>query len=40
MQGEAMKWLCTVCDVEVESDTEPEECPVCGAGPEAFVPVE
>ena len=30
------KWRCTVCDEIIESETCPEVCPVCGAGPEAF----
>ena len=31
-----MKWICTICDYETESDEKPTECPVCGAGEEAF----
>jgi len=31
-----MVWVCTVCGYEVESDTRPDECPICGAGSEAF----
>jgi len=35
------KWRCTVCGWESEEDTPepPEECPVCGAGPEDFEPI-
>lgn len=35
-----MKWRCTVCNYIHEGDTPPEKCPVCGVGPEKFVPVE
>ena len=35
-----MVWVCTVCGYEEEGETRPEECPVCGAGPEAFEPKE
>jgi rubrerythrin len=31
-----MTWVCTVCGYEAEADEKPTECPVCGAGPEAF----
>ena len=31
-----MMWVCVVCDYEEESDEKPVECPVCGAGEEAF----
>lgn len=31
-----MVWVCTVCGYEMESDERPAECPICGAGPEAF----
>jgi rubrerythrin len=30
------KWVCTVCGWETEADEVPSECPVCGAGSEAF----
>ncbi len=30
------KWECTVCGYIHEGDEPPEECPVCGAGPEYF----
>ncbi len=26
-----MKYICTICDVEFESDDEQPVCPVCGA---------
>ena len=35
-----MKWRCTVCNYIYEGDNPPEECPICGVGPEKFVPVE
>ncbi len=31
-----MKWICKVCGYEHEGDTPPDECPVCGVGPEEF----
>jgi rubrerythrin len=31
-----MMWVCNVCGYEVESGEKPEECPICGAGAEAF----
>ena len=34
------KWRCTVCDHEHEGDEPPDECPVCGVGPEDFERVE
>lgn len=34
-----MKWVCKVCGYEHEGDTPPDECPICGAGPEDFEPV-
>lgn len=34
-----MKWVCKVCGYEHEGDTPPDECPLCGAGPEDFEPV-
>lgn len=30
------KWICTVCGYEIESETPPQECPLCGVGPEDF----
>lgn len=33
-----MKYICTVCGQVVDSETEPEECPVCGAT--SFKPVD
>ena len=35
-----MIWVCNICGYEVEADEAPEECPVCGAGKEAFEPKE
>jgi rubrerythrin len=31
-----MIWVCNICDYEEESDTPPAECPICGAGADAF----
>ena len=31
-----MMWVCNICGWETESETKPTECPVCGAGEEAF----
>lgn len=31
-----MKWICKVCGYEHEGATPPDECPVCGVGPEEF----
>ncbi len=31
-----MKWVCKVCGYVHEGDQPPEECPVCGVGPEEF----
>ncbi len=33
-------WLCIVCGYVHEGDEPPEACPVCGAGPSDFQPVE
>ena len=30
------KWKCVVCGYIHEGDTPPEECPLCGVGPEDF----
>ncbi|HEX3032355.1 MAG TPA: flavin reductase [Bacillota bacterium] len=30
------KWRCTVCGYIHTGETPPDECPICGAGPEAF----
>jgi len=30
-----MAWVCIICGYETE-DAMPEECPVCGAGEDAF----
>ena len=34
------KFVCTVCGYVHEGDTPPEECPLCGVGPEFFEEVE
>lgn len=34
------KWRCTICGYIHEGDTPPDECPLCGAGPEFFEEVE
>lgn len=34
------QWRCTVCDYIHEGDTPPDECPLCGVGPDEFVLVE
>ncbi|MEG0661687.1 MAG: FAD-dependent oxidoreductase, partial [Anaerovoracaceae bacterium] len=33
-------WKCLVCGEVIESPEAPESCPVCGVGPEQFVPVQ
>ena len=33
------KWKCTVCDYIHEGDNPPDECPLCGVGPELFVEI-
>ena len=33
-------WKCLVCGEVIESPTVPEVCPVCGVGPDQFVPVQ
>ena len=30
------KWECTICGYIHEGDAPPDECPLCGAGPEYF----
>jgi len=30
------KWVCIPCGYEHIGETPPDECPVCGAGPESF----
>jgi rubrerythrin/uncharacterized membrane protein len=30
------KWECTICGYIHEGETPPDECPICGAGPEYF----
>ena len=34
------KFVCTVCGYVHEGDTPPEECPLCGIGPDQFEEVE
>lgn len=34
--GSAARWVCTVCGYVHEGAAPPEECPVCGAGPDLF----
>ena len=34
------KFVCTVCGYVHEGDTPPEECPLCGVGPDQFEEVE
>jgi len=34
------KWRCEVCGYIHEGDAPPDECPVCGVGPEMFEPFE
>lgn len=31
-----MQWSCSVCGYVHEGDSAPDECPVCGAGKDAF----
>ena len=35
-----MKWICSVCGYEHEGDRPPDECPICGAGPDDFEPAD
>jgi ABC-type ATPase with predicted acetyltransferase domain len=32
------KWRCKVCGYIHEGDGPPDVCPICGVGPEEFVP--
>ena len=34
------KWICTVCGYVHEGEQPPEECPLCGVGPDQFEEVE
>ncbi|MCX7019330.1 MAG: FAD-dependent oxidoreductase [bacterium] len=34
------RWRCLICGYESEGPAPPDECPVCGAGPDCFEPVE
>lgn len=36
--GAVKKWRCTVCGYIHEGDAPPKTCPLCGVGPELFVP--
>lgn len=38
-KGGAQAWKCLVCGEVVYSDVPPSACPICGVGPEQFVPV-
>jgi len=31
-----MAWICNVCGYETDESTKPVDCPVCGAGEDAF----
>ena len=31
-----MKWRCKICDYIHEGEAPPDECPLCGVGPEEF----
>ena len=30
------KWICKPCGYVVEGENPPDQCPVCGVGPEEF----
>ena len=30
------KWVCKVCGYVYEGETPPDECPICGVGPDEF----
>lgn len=34
------KWICKVCGYVYEGDEVPEQCPLCGVGPEEFEEVD
>jgi nitrite reductase (NADH) large subunit len=34
----AARWVCEVCGYVHEGDAPPEECPICGVGPDQFSP--
>ena len=34
------RWLCRVCGYEHEGSTPPQECPICGVGPDEFTLME
>lgn len=36
----AKKWLCEMCGYVHFGDEPPAVCPVCGVGPEKFMPIE
>ena len=36
----AKKFICTVCGYVYEGDEAPEQCPLCGVGPEEFEEVD
>ena len=31
-----MKWVCKVCGYVYEGENPPDECPICGVGPDEF----
>ncbi|HPY56172.1 MAG TPA: FAD-dependent oxidoreductase [Sedimentibacter sp.] len=39
-EGKVFKWKCTVCGYIEEGVNPPEECPICGVGPEMFEKIE
>lgn len=39
-QSKVVSWRCTVCGYIHEGAAPPDECPVCGVGPEDFEPAE
>ena len=34
------KWICNVCGYVHEGEQPPEQCPLCGVGPEEFEEVD
>ncbi len=39
-EGKVFKWKCTVCGYIEEGVNPPDECPICGVGPEMFEKIE
>ena len=33
------KWVCKVCGYVYEGENPPDECPICGVGPDEFAEV-